>query len=168
MDFHYFHLLKPKGLIPDRYYRVYYNEQGFYFIRIGGQFFSYRAFENQMGNEFVMFLIMLPFYKLSKKKQQARVQRVEEMVKKGMLDACAAEKNNFFLLIDEIEKVVIKEGSSLHTAFHDNGTVIFCRRDSKEEKFLIPKNILRKEVIEIIRVNYPSISIEFIEKWNGF
>ncbi|CAH2713755.1 hypothetical protein BACCIP111895_00909 [Neobacillus rhizosphaerae] len=167
MEYYFFDLLQPKALSFDKYFRVYYTENGFFFYKIGGQFYSDSSFDSQMGGNLIASIIMYPVYILSQKRQTKATKKIEEIVENGLIEKAVFKKGNFFLAAKDIDKTVIKEASSFHTSNNDNGMLFFYMKDGKKFKFIIPRPILRKNVIEIFKVNYSDIPMEYIKK-NGF
>ncbi|EUJ32679.1 hypothetical protein PCORN_01870 [Listeria cornellensis FSL F6-0969] len=78
----FFHLVKRKGFIFDRYMRVYTDSGRLYFIQVGGDFYNKKAFHASMaGNVIGMVLFYAPYY-FAKKRQGKREQECDELANK--------------------------------------------------------------------------------------
>jgi hypothetical protein len=72
------------------------------------------------------------------------------------------KKHNFSINSNDIKDIVINQRGTLHTGFHDNGTISFILTNGKILKFIIPKTTLRSSVTECIKDSQPSLSVKAV------
>ncbi|WP_430536392.1 hypothetical protein [Listeria rocourtiae] len=113
----FFHLVKRKALIFDRYMRVYLESGRLYFFQVGGDFYNRKAFEESMaGNIIAIWLFQLPYY-LATKKQKKRELECDQLVHKKAFLSFLHKSSNFKIEIREISKVELKAKNIFGQAF---------------------------------------------------
>ncbi|KKI92769.1 hypothetical protein WQ54_07780 [Bacillus sp. SA1-12] len=153
-----FNVIKPRATKSDIFYKVYVTNNSFYFIKIGGQFHNRYAYDKQLP-DILEFLFWFWFKKVEQKQADLEIE-YDEKVNSGQVSDLLQKKHNFSINITDIKEIVINQKGTLHTGFHDNGTISFILTNGKILKFIIPKTTLRSSVIECIKEAQPTISVK--------
>jgi hypothetical protein len=153
-----FHVIKPRVTKSDIYYKVYVTNNSFYFIKIGGQFHNRYAYDKQLP-EILEFLFWFWFKKMEQKQADLEI-GYDEKVSSGQVTDLLQIKHNFSINNSDIKDIVINQKGTLHTGFHDNGTISFILTNGIIFKFIIPKTTLRSLVIEYIKGVQPTLSVK--------
>lgn len=103
----FFHLVKRKGFVFDRYMRVYTDSGRLYFIQVGGDFYNKKAFNASMaGNVIGIALFYFPYY-LAKKRER----ECDELANKKAFLHLVQRSANFKLELREITKIELEPKS---------------------------------------------------------
>ncbi len=153
-----FHVIKPGKITPDIYYKVYVTETDFYFIKMGGQFHNRYAYEKQLPD--LLEFLFLPLFKKAERKQAALEAEYDLLINNNQTSDLLKSKHNFSISGQVIHEVIIDSKPTLHTAFHDNGTISFMLTNGKKHKFIIPKTTSRISVRHTLQESQPILSIK--------
>ncbi|TVX77628.1 hypothetical protein FQP34_20975 [Peribacillus simplex] len=153
-----FHVIKPRITKSDIYYKVYVTNLSIYIIKIGGQFHNHYAYEKQLPD--ILELLFWFWFKKMEKKQADLEIEYDEKVNNSQVFDLLQKKHNFSINNTDIKDIVINQKGTLHTGFHDNGTISFTLTNGKILKFIIPKTISRKSVTECLKEAQQTLSIK--------
>ena len=153
-----FHVIKPRITKWDIYYKVYVTNNSFYFIKIGGQFHNRHAYDKQLPEIFE--LLFWFWFKKMEQKQADLEMAYDEQVSCGQISDLLKKKHNFSINNTDIKEIIINQNGTLHTGFHDNGTISFILTNGKILKFIIPKTTLRSAVTEYIKEAQQTLSVK--------
>jgi len=153
-----FYLIKSNILKPDVYYKIYITNDSCYFIKVGGQFHNRYAYEKQLPE--VLELLFSFWFKRMQQKQKVYEEMCDNLIQDQEVSSVLQKKDNFTLMHEEIRNVVLNKQGTFHTAFHDNGTVVFQLKSDQKLKFIIPRSISRESIKTTIEQNQGLFSVE--------
>ncbi|WP_066172569.1 hypothetical protein [Bacillus marinisedimentorum] len=153
-----FYVIKPRMTRGDLFYKVYVTDTSLLFIKLGGQFHNRDAFENQVPG-IAQLLFLFGFNKVEKRQSQME-KSYDESIQQNQVFELLRIKENFSINHRDIQEILVNKKGTLHTGFHDNGTIIIKLKSDKDLKFIIPKTTLRREIHKALHEVQPPLPVK--------
>jgi hypothetical protein len=150
------HLLEPRKLTLDKYYKVYSTDPSLLFVKVGGQFYDEKTDDEA---PFVVGIAMMVLRKLffNKRKEQHEA-GVDRQVSENPQELLS-KKNNFNLDVTAIQKIEMNTKSTFHTIGTDRGTLVLHLKDGTRRKFIIPSFVSTKAVMHFFESHDLAVEI---------
>lgn len=151
-----FYLKKPSTFTFDRSYKVFITENHFIFVNIEDKF---------DGDNNVWFPLSGLVYELRDVIFKERANRNEKKIDQAFQNnqqELLQKRRNFKLNIVDIKHVEFNEKSTFHSALPDNGRLVFILNNNKHYKFIVPSNVEKESVKNLLRES--GVPLEIQEK----
>ncbi|MBC1475963.1 hypothetical protein HB852_15205 [Listeria grandensis] len=120
----FFHVVRKKAVLLDRYLRVYIDDGRLYFVQVGGDFYNQKAFEAATGDTIVGRLLFYFPYRLAQKMQEKRCQQCDELVAKKAFMTLLQKSANFKIEFKEVTKLEFRSKGSWNRFWSNHGEIV--------------------------------------------